>query len=186
MNTKPSIKASSLVLLLVMSLAPSLVPSLVIATDEMTDSSKAPNISNSMELPATPAEIPAATQTITPSKSVNPAEIVNSGEAQTNNAAPNPSNCQSDNRATGGSGDAQVNKGQVSSGQVDNNWMKPLAAEFAKLDKTGNGLVIPSEATRGKAFNKKSFAKADTDKYGSIDQNEYINFKGGDSSKSMS
>ena len=73
MNTKPSIKASSLVLLLVMSLAPSLVPSLVIATDEMTDSSKAPNISNSMELPATPAKIPVATQTITPSESVNPA-----------------------------------------------------------------------------------------------------------------
>ena len=107
--------------------------------------------------------------------------MVTPGEAQTNNAAPNPSNNQSDNRATGGSGDAQVNKGQVSSGQVDNNRMKPLAAEFAKLDKTGNDLVIPSEATRGKAFNKKSFAKADTD--GFIDQSEYINFKGGDSSK---
>ena len=164
-------KTSSLVLL-----AMSLAPGLVTAADEMTDPSKAPNISNSIELPATPAEIPVTIQTITPSESVNPAETVNPagvatlGEAQTNNDSPNPSNSQSDNRETGGSGDAQVNKGQVSSGQVDNNWMKPLAAEFAKLDKTGNDLVIPSEATRGKAFNKKSFAKAYT--YGSIDQNE--------------
>ena len=62
-------KTSSLVLLLVMSLA----PGLVIAADEMTDPSKAPNISNSMELPATSAEIPVTPQTIKPSESVKPA-----------------------------------------------------------------------------------------------------------------
>ena len=160
MNTKPSIKASSLVLLL----AISSLPSLVIAADEMTDQSKAPNSSNSLDLPATPAEIPATTEMPTPA------------EMQTGNDSSNPSN----NRTASGSGDAQV-----TNGQANNDWMKPLAAEFAKLDKTGNGLILPSEASRGKAFSKKTFAKADADKDGSIDENEYISFKGGDTSESM-
>ena len=164
MNTKPSIKASSLVLLL----AISSLPSLVIAADEMTDQSKAPNSSNSLDLPATPAEIPATTEMPTPA------------EMQTSDDSSNPSNSQSDDRTASGSGDAQV-----TNGQANNDWMKPLAAEFAKLDKTGNGLILPSEASRGKAFSKKTFAKADADKDGSIDENEYISFKGGDTSKSM-
>ncbi|MES2579013.1 MAG: BON domain-containing protein [Pseudomonadota bacterium] len=59
------------------------------------------------------------------------------------------------------------------------NWMAPAAAEFAALDKTGNGLLLPYEASKGKAFNKKTFAQADTDHDGYIDQNEYIYFKTG-------
>ena len=160
MNTKPSIKALTLALLLAMSSA----PSLVVAADEMTDESKSPNSSNSMDLPATPAA----------------AEMATPAEMQISDDSSNPSNNQSNNRATSGSGDVQL-----SNGQVNNDWMKPLAAEFAKLDKTGNGLVLPNEASRGKAFNKRTFAQADLDKDGSIDQNEYISFKGGDSSESM-
>lgn len=59
------------------------------------------------------------------------------------------------------------------------NWQSPLAAEFSALDTTGNGLLLPNEASKGKAFNKKTFAKADVDRDGYIDQNEYIYFKTG-------
>lgn len=58
-----------------------------------------------------------------------------------------------------------------------NGWQSSLAAEFVKLDNSGNGLLLPNEASRGKAFNKKTFATADADKDGTIDQNEYINYK---------
>ena len=56
-----------------------------------------------------------------------------------------------------------------------NDWQSSLAAEFSKLDASGNGLLMPLEASRGKAFNKKSFAAADADKDGTLDQAEYIN-----------
>jgi hypothetical protein len=56
-------------------------------------------------------------------------------------------------------------------------WQTPLAIEFSKLDTTGNGLLLPNEASKGKAFNKKSFAEADTDHDGTIDQNEYVQYK---------
>lgn len=58
-------------------------------------------------------------------------------------------------------------------------WQTPLAAEFTALDTTGNGLLLPNEASKGKAFNSKTFAKADVDRDGYIDQNEYIYFKTG-------
>ena len=58
-----------------------------------------------------------------------------------------------------------------------NDWQSSLAAEFSKLDASGNGLLMPSEASRGKAFNKKTFATADADKDGTIDQAEYINHR---------
>lgn len=58
-------------------------------------------------------------------------------------------------------------------------WQTPLAAEFSRLDTSGNGLLKPNEATRGNAFNKKTFAQADQDHDGYIDQNEYIYFKTG-------
>jgi hyperosmotically inducible protein len=61
----------------------------------------------------------------------------------------------------------------------DTSWQTPLAAEFSRLDTTGNGLLLPNEASKGKAFNKQTFAKADADKDGYIDQNEYIYFKTG-------
>jgi EF hand len=59
------------------------------------------------------------------------------------------------------------------------NWQSPTTIEFNKLDKSGNGLLLPHEASKGKAFNRKTFKQADTDKDGSIDLNEYIFFKTG-------
>lgn len=56
-------------------------------------------------------------------------------------------------------------------------WQSSLAADFVKLDNSGNGLLLPNEASKGRAFTKKTFAAADADNDGTIDQNEYINFK---------
>ncbi len=61
----------------------------------------------------------------------------------------------------------------------NSNWQSPLVVEFYALDTTGNGLLLPNEASKGKAFNKKTFAQADADHDGYIDQNEYIYFKTG-------
>ena len=58
-------------------------------------------------------------------------------------------------------------------------WQTAEAAEFAALDTSGNGLLLPNEASKGKAFSKKTFAKADADHDGYIDQNEYVYFKTG-------
>lgn len=58
-------------------------------------------------------------------------------------------------------------------------WQAPAVVDFTKLDTSGNGLLMPKEASNGKAFNKKTFAAADTDKDGTIDQNEYVLFKTG-------
>ena len=56
-------------------------------------------------------------------------------------------------------------------------WQSSLAAEFVKLDTSGNGLLLPLEAAKNKAFNKKTFAKADADNDGTIDQDEYIQYR---------
>lgn len=56
-------------------------------------------------------------------------------------------------------------------------WQTPLAAEFSRLDTSGNGLLKRNEV--GNAFNKKTFDKADMDHDGTIDQNEYIYYKTG-------
>jgi hyperosmotically inducible periplasmic protein len=58
-------------------------------------------------------------------------------------------------------------------------WQTPLAAEFSSLDTTGNGLLLPYEASKNKAFNKKTFAQADANHDGTIDQDEYIYYKTG-------
>ena len=58
-------------------------------------------------------------------------------------------------------------------------WQAPIVIEFNKLDSTGNGLLMPNEASKGKAFNKVTFKQADTDNDGSVDINEYIFFKTG-------
>lgn len=60
-----------------------------------------------------------------------------------------------------------------------NDWLSPEVAEFTRLDSTGNGLLLPNEASKGKAFNKKTFAQADADRDGYIDQNEYVYYKTG-------
>ena len=56
-------------------------------------------------------------------------------------------------------------------------WQSSLTAEFDRLDTSGNGLLMPLEASKGKAFSKKTFAAADVDGDGTIDQNEYINYR---------
>lgn len=62
-------------------------------------------------------------------------------------------------------------------------WQTPLATEFSRLDATGNGLLKRNEV--GKAFNRKSFDKADVDHDGYIDQNEFIYYKTGAWPESM-
>jgi EF hand len=64
---------------------------------------------------------------------------------------------------------------------TSDSWQEPAAQAFNKLDTSGNGLLLPNEASKGKAFNKKTFKQADTDNDGSIDQNEYVAFKTGKS-----
>jgi hypothetical protein len=61
----------------------------------------------------------------------------------------------------------------------NDSWQAPSTVEFNKLDRSGNGLLLPNEASKGKAFNKKTFKQADTDNDGSIDVNEYAFFKTG-------
>jgi osmotically-inducible protein OsmY len=56
-------------------------------------------------------------------------------------------------------------------------WQSSLAAKFTQLDTSGNGLLLPLEASKDKAFNKKTFAAADSDGDGTIDQGEYIQYK---------
>ena len=58
-------------------------------------------------------------------------------------------------------------------------WQDSSSQAFNKLDTSGNGLLLPNEASKGKAFTKKSFKQADTDNDGSIDKNEYVVFKTG-------
>ncbi len=53
----------------------------------------------------------------------------------------------------------------------------PLAAEFSKLDTSANGLLTAEEAAKDKLFTKNHFAKADVDSDGTLDQNEYANYK---------
>ena len=67
----------------------------------------------------------------------------------------------------------------TSAATYTNNWKTPEAIAFDKLDTTGNGLLLPNEAAKGKAFNKKTFATADADKDGYIDVNEYVYHKTG-------
>lgn len=61
--------------------------------------------------------------------------------------------------------------------KVVTGWQTPEAVEFSRLDISGNGLLKRNEA--GRAFNKKTFDKADVDHDGTIDQNEYIYHKTG-------
>lgn len=53
----------------------------------------------------------------------------------------------------------------------------PLSTEFRKLDVNGNNLLGRTEARKDKLFTKSNFVKADTDKDGTLNQDEYANFK---------
>jgi hyperosmotically inducible periplasmic protein len=61
----------------------------------------------------------------------------------------------------------------------------PLAAEFSRLDTTGNGLLMPNEAAKDKLFTKKHFAEADVDRDGWLDIEEYSNYKSAAQQKSL-
>ncbi len=71
------------------------------------------------------------------------------------------------------------NRNPVQDTYNNSDWQAPLVVEFTKLDTSGNGLLLPNEASKGKAFNKQTFAKADVDHDGYIDQNEYVYHKTG-------
>ena len=53
----------------------------------------------------------------------------------------------------------------------------PLAAEFKKLDVNSNALLTQAEAGGDKLFTAKHFAKADIDNDGTLNQEEYANYK---------
>ena len=53
----------------------------------------------------------------------------------------------------------------------------PLAGEFSKLDLNSNETLTHVEARKDKLFTKKHFAKADIDHDGTLDQEEYANYK---------
>ena len=53
----------------------------------------------------------------------------------------------------------------------------PLATEFNKLDINGNNLLGRTEARQDKLFTKSHFTKADIDKSGTLDHDEYANYK---------
>ena len=54
---------------------------------------------------------------------------------------------------------------------------KPLAAEFKSLDVDANETLALDEAGKDKLFNKKNFTKADIDNDGTLDYDEYANYK---------
>ncbi len=63
------------------------------------------------------------------------------------------------------------NTDEVKEGQA------PLAAEFSKLDTNGNDVLGRTEARKDKLFTRKNFVEADIDNDGTLDQNEYANYK---------
>jgi hyperosmotically inducible protein len=63
------------------------------------------------------------------------------------------------------------NTDEVKDGQA------PLAAEFSKLDVNGNDLLGRTEARKDKLFTYKNFSNADVDSDGTLDQDEYANYK---------
>ena len=72
---------------------------------------------------------------------------------------------------------AAANSAEGSDNDIITGWQTSLAAEFIKLDTSGNGLLMPTEASKNNAFNKKTFATADADGDGTIDQVEYVQYK---------
>lgn len=52
-----------------------------------------------------------------------------------------------------------------------------LTAEFVKLDVSANGQLTAEEASKDKIFTHNHFTKADTDKNGVLDENEYVTYK---------
>lgn len=53
----------------------------------------------------------------------------------------------------------------------------PLSGQFTNLDINGNGVIDRTEARKDKVFNKRHFAKADVDHDGTLDKDEFANYK---------
>lgn len=62
----------------------------------------------------------------------------------------------------------------------------PLVAEFVKLNVSANGQLTPEEASKDKLFTQNHFTKADTDKNGVLDENEYVTYKSAEQQKVVS
>lgn len=60
---------------------------------------------------------------------------------------------------------------QVQDGQ------QPMVSAFVKLDVSENGLLTRREAGKDKLFNRKNFNRADIDHDGTLDQDEFANYK---------
>ena len=56
----------------------------------------------------------------------------------------------------------------------------PMAGEFKKLDVDSNTLLNQMEASKDKLFKEANFAEADIDADGTLDNNEYANYKSED------
>lgn len=171
MNTKPLINVPSLVLLLAMSA----MPTLLLAAD--AESSSQSNSTNAMDSNSMDSTNSSNTQGDMPDTSMQ----TNSGSADSSTGQ-NATNAGAGSNNAASASSSSTNSATITSTQTTNDWKTPLAAEFAKLDKSGNGLLLRNEASRGKAFSKKTFDTADADKDGAIDEQEYISFKGGESS----
>ena len=57
---------------------------------------------------------------------------------------------------------------------------QPLAVAFVKLDTTADGSLTMNEAAQDKLFTSHHFSKADTDKNGMLNEQEYANYKTAD------
>jgi hyperosmotically inducible protein len=53
----------------------------------------------------------------------------------------------------------------------------PLTEAFANLDKNGDGVLSPAEASKDPLFTKSHFAAADTDHEGTLDEKEFSTYK---------
>lgn len=57
------------------------------------------------------------------------------------------------------------------------NEQTPLASEFVSLDVSANGELTAKEASVDTLFTHNNFVKADVDKNGTLNQNEYVTYK---------
>lgn len=62
---------------------------------------------------------------------------------------------------------------------------QPLAAEFVKLDISADGSLSMEEASKDKLFTSYNFSKADTNKNGTLNEEEYASYKSADQKKKV-
>jgi len=67
--------------------------------------------------------------------------------------------------------------GSITFAASDNLNENPSTADFKALDVDGNGKLNMTEASKDKLFTRASFNQADTDKDGTLTQDEYLDYK---------